>query len=47
MVLGKQSLGGADSWFSRYGAYAVLTARLVPVVSFDAIYYVGLTRMGF
>ena len=26
MVVGKQSLGGADSWFSRYGAYAVLTA---------------------
>jgi hypothetical protein len=25
MVVGKQSLGGADSWFSRYGAYAVLT----------------------
>ena len=25
MVVGKQRLGGADSWFSRYGVYAVLT----------------------
>lgn len=47
-MVGKQSLGAADSWFERYGAYAVLVARLIPVVSFDAISYAaGLTRMGF
>jgi uncharacterized membrane protein YdjX (TVP38/TMEM64 family) len=32
----------------RWGAYAILGARLVPVVSFDIISYAaGLTRMGF
>jgi len=47
-IIGKNSLGTADRWFARYGAYAVLIARLVPVVSFDAISYAaGLTRMGF
>ena len=47
-IIGRNSLGTADRWFARYGAYAVLIARLVPVVSFDAISYAaGLTRMGF
>lgn len=47
-MVGRQSLGAADKWFVRYGAYAVLVARLVPVVSFDAISYAaGLTRMSF
>ncbi len=47
-VLGKRSLGAADVWFERYGVYAVLIARLVPVVSFDVISYAaGLTRMNF
>jgi uncharacterized membrane protein YdjX (TVP38/TMEM64 family) len=47
-LVGKQSLGSADRWFARYGAYAVLAARLIPVVSFDAISYAaGLTRMRF
>lgn len=47
-MVGKQSLGTADRWFVRYGAYAVLVARLIPVVSFDAISYAaGLTRMSF
>jgi membrane protein DedA with SNARE-associated domain len=36
-MLGKRSLGAADHWFARYGVYAVLVARLVPVVSFDVI----------
>ncbi|MGB3681599.1 MAG: TVP38/TMEM64 family protein [Rubrobacteraceae bacterium] len=47
-MIGKQSLGSADKWFVRYGAYAVFVARLIPVVSFDAISYAaGLTRMSF
>jgi uncharacterized membrane protein YdjX (TVP38/TMEM64 family) len=47
-ILGKRSLGAADVWFARYGVYAVLIARLVPVVSFDVISYAaGLTRMSF
>lgn len=48
VLVDKRSLGTADRWFARYGAYAVLAARLIPVVSFDAISYAaGLTRMGF
>ncbi len=47
-LVGRGSLGRADRWFERYGAYAVLVARLIPVVSFDAVSYAaGLTRMGF
>lgn len=47
-MVGKRSLGAADRWFVRYGAYAVLVARLIPVVSFDVISYAaGLTRMSF
>jgi len=49
-LVGKRSrsLGTADGWFARYGAYAVLAARLIPVISFDAISYAaGLTRMKF
>lgn len=47
-LVGSKSLGSADRWFSRWGAYAVLVARLVPVISFDAISYAaGLTRMRF
>lgn len=47
-LVGKQSLGSADRWFERHGVYAVLVARLVPVVSFDVVSYAaGLTRMGF
>ncbi len=48
VLVGRRSLGAADRWFARYGAYAVLAARLIPVVSFDAISYAaGLTRMKF
>ena len=47
-LVGRESLGSADGWFERHGAYAVLVARLIPFVSFDAISYAaGLTRMGF
>lgn len=46
-LAGRGSLEEADRWFARYGAYAVLAARLIPVVSFDAVSYAaGLTRMG-
>jgi len=45
---GRDALGRADHFFERYGAYAVLIARLIPVVSFDAVSYAaGLTKMGF
>ncbi len=47
-LVGRTHLGAADRWFLRWGAYAILGARLVPVVSFDIISYAaGLTRMGF
>lgn len=48
VLVGKRSLGTADKWFARYGVYAVFVARLIPIISFDAISYAaGLTRMGF
>ena len=47
-MIGKRNLGSADKWFVKYGAYAVLISRLIPIVSFDAISYAaGLTRMSF
>ncbi len=47
-LVGRSHLGAADRWFLRWGAYAILVARLVPVVSFDIISYAaGLTLMGF
>lgn len=47
-IVGRAQLGAADRWFLRWGAYAVLVARLVPVVSFDVVSYaVGLTSMRF
>ncbi|MGH3086106.1 MAG: TVP38/TMEM64 family protein [Rubrobacteraceae bacterium] len=47
-LVGRESLGGADRWFERFGVYAVFIARLIPIVSFDVISYAaGLTRMGF
>ena len=46
--VGRKSLGCADRRCERYWAYTVLVARLIPVVSFDAISYAaGPTRMGF
>ena len=47
-LVGGTSLESADRWFARYGAYAVLVARLIPILSFDVISFAaGLTRMGF
>jgi len=47
-LVGRTHLGAADRWFLRWGAYAILVARLVPVVSFDVVSYAaGLTRVGF
>ncbi len=48
VLVGSASLGSADRWFFHWGTYAVLIARLVPVVSFDVVSYAaGLTRMQF
>lgn len=47
-IVGKTGLESADRWFARWGVYAVLVARLVPIVSFDVISFAaGLTRMRF
>jgi uncharacterized membrane protein YdjX (TVP38/TMEM64 family) len=47
-LVGKAGLESADRWFERWGAYAVLIARLVPILSFDVISFAaGLTRMRF
>lgn len=38
----------ADNWFDRWGAWAVLLGRLLPVIPFDVISYsAGLTQMKF
>ncbi|TCJ16867.1 TVP38/TMEM64 family protein [Rubrobacter taiwanensis] len=48
IFVGRSGLEAADAWFEHRGAYAVLVARLIPIVSFDAVSYAaGLTRMGF
>lgn len=45
-MVGEKPLGMSDKFFARYGKYAVLIARLIPVVSFDLISYAaGLTNM--
>ena len=47
-LLSKSAVNTADWFFQRYGKHAVLIARLVPIVSFDAISYgAGLTSMRF
>lgn len=46
-IVGKRSLAMADRFFERYGRYAVLIARLIPVVSFDVVSYAaGVTSIG-
>lgn len=46
-LVGAKSLKMADRFFTKYGRFAVLIARLIPVVSFDLISYAaGLTSMG-
>lgn len=47
-LLSKSAVNTSDRFFQRYGKHAVLIARLVPVISFDAISYgAGLTSMRF
>lgn len=47
-LTGRAGLESADRWFERWGAHAVLVARLVPVLSFDVVSFAaGLTRVGF
>ncbi len=44
----KKALNYVDSFFQRYGNNSVLIARLLPVVSFDAVSYAaGLTPISF
>ena len=47
-LVGRRAVEWSDTFFTRFGPYAVLVGRLVPIVSFDAVSYgAGLTRMGF
>jgi len=47
-LLGRSGLVSTDAWFVRHGAWAVLVARLVPIVSFGLISYAaGLSAMRF
>ena len=47
-LLGRAPLAATDRWFARWGALAVLLARLIPFVSLDLVSYgAGLTRMRF
>ena len=44
----RTALNNVDSFFSKYGKYAILIARLLPFVSFDIVSYAaGLTSMKF
>lgn len=45
-MVGGKTLNLTDKFFDRYGKYAVIIARLIPVVPFDPISYAaGLTNM--
>ena len=47
-LLGQAQVATADRWFARWGALAVLLARLIPFVSLDLVSYgSGLTRVRF
>ncbi|MFX0067788.1 MAG: undecaprenyl-diphosphate phosphatase [Promethearchaeota archaeon] len=47
-LIGKTGIQFADEWFTRWGGWAVLVGRLVPLIPFDAVSYgAGLTRMRF
>ncbi len=47
-LVGSAGLASTDAWFARHAVWAVLVARLVPLVSFDLISYAaGLTAMRF
>jgi uncharacterized membrane protein YdjX (TVP38/TMEM64 family) len=44
--VGKKALDVADKFFHKYGPFAILIARLLPFISFDAVSYAaGLTSM--
>lgn len=44
----KTALESVDQFFNKHGKYAILIARLLPMVSFDVVSYAaGLTSMGF
>jgi len=44
----KTALENVDRFFAKHGKYAILIARLLPMVSFDVVSYAaGLTSMGF
>lgn len=47
-IIGKKALDMTDKFFEKYGKYAILIARLLPFISFDAISYAaGLTEISF
>ncbi|GAA0746059.1 TVP38/TMEM64 family protein [Clostridium oceanicum] len=47
-IIGKKAIDMTDKFFDKYGEYAILIARLLPFISFDAISYAaGLTTMTF
>lgn len=47
-LVGVSHLQIVDAFFTRYGAHAILLARLIPLISFDAVSYgSGLTAVSF
>ncbi len=47
-VASKESLTWVDGFFARYGAPAVITTRIIPIVSYGVVSYAaGLTSMSF
>lgn len=47
-LVGAGPLNTTDRFFKRYGAFAILLARLTPIISFDLVSYAsGLTSVGF
>jgi uncharacterized membrane protein YdjX (TVP38/TMEM64 family) len=47
-LVGRAGLAAADRWLARKGPYAVLLARLIPGMAFDAVSYAaGLSRIRF
>lgn len=46
--VGHKAITASDAFFKMHGKYAVLIARLIPVISFDLVSYgAGLTSLGF
>jgi len=47
-LAGSRWLDEADKWFRKYGVWAVLAARLIPIIPLDVVSYgAGLTAMSF